>query len=99
MSVFGIARDLNSVHKTNLDLDICPDNFEELIFDFKNDDYKFLPKYFIFKIEIDKPKEYKPYLESYFKDLKIPKIIFLLTYLIILRMKLVNQLIVMNLKK
>lgn len=74
LSVFGLARDLNSMLDMNLDLDIYSDNIEELNFDFENDDYNFCPRISFLKIEIDKPStNYKPYLESYFKDLKNSK--------------------------
>ena len=37
LSVFGIARDLNTVHKTNLDIDIYSGHINELDFNFNND--------------------------------------------------------------
>ena len=74
LSVFGIARDLNAVHKTNLDIDIYSGNINELNFKFNNDLPNFCPNISFLKIEIDNPpKEYKPYLEKYFKDLNNPK--------------------------
>ena len=74
LSVFGIARDLNTVHKTNLDIDIYHGNINELNFKFKNDLPNFCPNISFLKIEIDNPsEEYKPYLERYFKDLNNPK--------------------------
>ena len=74
LSVFGIARDLNAVHKTNLDIDIYTGNINELNFNFNNDLSNFCPNISFLKIEIDNPpKEYKPYLERYFKDLNNPK--------------------------
>ena len=63
LSVLGIARDLNAVHKTNLDLDIYSDNINELDFKFNNDLSNFCPNISFLKIEIcNPPKEYKPYL-------------------------------------
>ena len=74
LSVFGIARDLNAVHKTNLNLDIYKEHINELDFKFNNDLPNFCPNISFLKIEISStPKEYKPYLESYFRDLKNPK--------------------------
>lgn len=74
LSILGIARDLNAVHKTNLDIDIYPGNINELNFKFNNDLPSFCPNISFLKIEInDPPKEYKPYLERYFKDLNNPK--------------------------
>ena len=68
LSVFGIARDLNTVHKTNLDIDIYHGNINELDFKFKNDLPNFCPNISFLKIEIDNPpKEYKPYLENTLK--------------------------------
>ena len=74
LSVFGIARDLNTVHKTNLDIDFYHGNIEELDFNFNNNLPNFCPNITFLKIEINNPpKAYQPYLESYFKDLNNPK--------------------------
>ena len=74
LSVFGIARDLNTVHKTNLDIDIYSGHINELDFNFNNDLPNFCPNISFLKIEIgNSPKEYKSYLERYFKDLNNPK--------------------------
>ncbi len=74
LSVFGVARDLNTVHKTNLGIDYYSDHIDELDFNFNNELPNFCPKISFLKIEISNtPKEYKPYLESYFSDLNNPK--------------------------
>ena len=74
LSVYGIARDLNAVCKTKLDLDFYSGDIGELKFEFKNDLPNFCPNITFLKIEINnQPKTYKPYLESYFKDLNNPK--------------------------
>ena len=74
LSVYGIARDLNAVHKTNLDLDYYSRDIDELKFEFNNDLPNFCPSISFLKIEINNPpKVYKPYLETYFKDLNNPK--------------------------
>ena len=74
LSVFGIARDLNAVHKANLDLDLYSGHIGELDYKFNNDLPTFCPNISFLKIEISKPpKKYKPYLENYFKELKNPK--------------------------
>ena len=87
LSVFGIARDLNAVHKANLDLDLYSGHIGELDYKFNND-LPFLSKYFISKNRNHQPtKKYKPYLENYFKELKNPKNNFFSTYPITLRMR------------
>ena len=74
LSVFGIARDLNAVLKTNLDLDYYSGHIDDLKFKFNNDLPNFCQNISFLKIEIsNQPKDYKPYLESYFKDLSNPK--------------------------
>ena len=74
LSVFGIARDLNAVHKANLDLDLYSGHIGELDYKFNNDLPTFCPNISFLKIEItNPPKKYKPYLENYFKELKNPK--------------------------
>ena len=74
LSVFGIARDLNTVHQTNLNLDLYSEHIDELDYNFNNDLSDFCPNISFLKIQISSaPKEYKPYLESYFKDLNNPK--------------------------
>ncbi|MFL2721443.1 MAG: phenylalanine--tRNA ligase subunit beta [Gammaproteobacteria bacterium] len=74
LSVHGLARDLNSVHKTNLDLDYYSGHIVELDFNFINNLPNLCPSISFLKIEINNPpKEYRPYLESYFKDLNNAK--------------------------
>ena len=74
LSVYGIARDLNAVHKTNLDIEIYPGHIDELDLKFNNDLPNFCPNISFLKIEIgNRRQEYKPYLERYFKDLNNPK--------------------------
>ena len=74
LSVLGIARDLNAIHKTYLDLDCYSGHIDQLDFKFNNDLPNFCPNISFLKIEISsQPNEYMPYLESYFKDLKNPK--------------------------
>ena len=65
---------MNAVHETNLDIDIYYGDIEKLDFNFNNDLPYFCPNITFLKIEINNPpKAYKPYLESYFKDLNNPK--------------------------
>ena len=74
LSVLGIARDLNTIHKTNLDIDIYTGHVDELDFKFSNDLPNFCPNISFLKIEISNPpNKYKPYLEKYFKGLNNPK--------------------------
>ena len=62
------------MHKTNLDLDLYSEHIDELDYNFNNDLPNFCPNISFLKIEISNPpKEYKPYLERYFKDLNNPK--------------------------
>ena len=74
LSVFGLARDLNSKIDVNLDLEIYSQDIDKLDFEFSNDSNIFCPSISFLKIEIDQPTtKYKPYLESYFQDLKNSK--------------------------
>lgn len=74
LSVLGIARDLNAIHETDLNLTTYQNEIDQLEFNFINESPDFCPNISFLKIEIDgKIKKYKPYLESYFKDLNISK--------------------------
>ena len=50
LSVYGIARDLNTVHKTNLNLNFYADDIDELDFKFNNDIPNFCPNITFLKI-------------------------------------------------
>ena len=72
LSVYGLARDLNTVHDVNLKLDYYEGSIDELEFKFKNSIPDFCSKISFLKIEIDEPVDhYKDYLEDYFKKLSI----------------------------
>lgn len=74
LSVLGIARDLNSIKETKLDLEIYEGDIEKLDFSFKNNLTEFCPKISFLKIEVEEtPKSYEAYLENYFTDLGIGK--------------------------
>lgn len=74
LSVYGLARDLNSIHEIDLQTKIYEGSIEELDFNFKNHEIDFCPKIKFLKIEIEsRPDKYKPYLENYFDELKITK--------------------------
>ena len=45
LSVFGLARDLNSIHKINLNNDIYEGRIDELDFNFKNEETNFCLKF------------------------------------------------------
>lgn len=74
LSVLGITRDLNALHDCNNDIEIYEEEIDVLDFNFINNLPKFCPKICFLKIEIDDlSREYKPYLECYFKDLNLTK--------------------------
>lgn len=74
LSVYGLARDLNSIHKIDLNNNIYEGDINEFEYNFKNKETEFCPKIQFLKIEIEEvPKEYKSYLESYFINLGISK--------------------------
>ena len=56
LSVFGIARDLNAVHKINLDLDLYSGHVDELDFKFNNDLPNFCPNISFLKLKYAIPK-------------------------------------------
>ena len=74
LSVYGIARDLNAILDVNLNLDLYEEELEDLKFNFINEVPEFCKDISFLKIVIKEPiSSYKPYLDSYFKDLNIPK--------------------------
>ena len=74
LSIYGLARDLNSIHEIDLSRNIYKDKIEKLDFDFVNEEVEFCPKIAFLKIEIEENLNgYKPYLENYFNDLNISK--------------------------
>ena len=74
LSLKGIARDLNYFYKAELGRDIYDKNIPKSDFSFQNNAKDLCPNISFLEIEIDGPiSDYKPYLEHYFKDLKINK--------------------------
>ena len=74
MSLKGIARDLNYFYGAELDKDTYDENIPKSDFSFQNKAKDLCPNISFVEIEIDGPVSgYKPYLENYFKDLKINK--------------------------
>jgi len=74
LSLNGLARDLNVFYESNLDLPSFKDNIDNLDLNFINKSIEDCPNISFLNIEIDNiAGEYKDYLESYFKDLKINK--------------------------
>ena len=74
LSVYGLARDLNSLHQVNFGTNIYEDKISELDYDFLNKEKRFCPNIHFLKIEIENLKDqYQPYLEEYFTKLNITK--------------------------
>ncbi len=74
LSVIGIARDLNSLISTKIDIPVYKKEVDTLDFNFKNAAINFCPKISFCKIEIEKPaNKYMDYLEDYFNHLSIKK--------------------------
>ena len=74
LSVYGLARDLNTIHDVDFSMSIYKDRIDELDFDFKNEEKDFCPKISFLKIEVENTtSKYKPYIEDYFSKLNIAK--------------------------
>lgn len=74
LSLKGIARDLNYFYKAELDKNTYDENIPKSDFSFQNKAKDLCPNISFVEIEIDGSiSGYKPYLENYFKDLKINK--------------------------
>ena len=74
LSLKGIARDLNHFYKTVLDREVYDADIPESSLVFKNKAEDLCPNISFVEIEIEgKIKDYAPYLENYFQDLKLNK--------------------------
>ena len=74
LSLKGLARDLNYFYSAKLDQNIFEDELPEANFKFENKAEDLCPNISFVEIEIEgKVKDYAPYLENYFKDLKLNK--------------------------
>ena len=77
LSLFGLARDLNPFFGMSSAIDIYEGNIDDLSLDFNNLSNHDCPNISFLEIEISStPKEYRPYLESYFKVLGNNKVNF-----------------------
>jgi phenylalanyl-tRNA synthetase beta chain len=74
LSLKGIARDLNHFYKADLDTKHYDADIPESDFAFENKAEDLCPNISFVEIEIEgKVKDYAPYLENYFQDLKLNK--------------------------
>ena len=74
LSLKGIARDLNHFYKADLDTEHYDADIPESNLVFENKAEDLCPNISFVEIEIEgKVKDYAPYLENYFKDLKLNK--------------------------
>lgn len=74
LSLLGLARDLNVFYETNLNLALYDEDLEELELNFTNNSSDKCPAISFLNIEIEgNVKNYKNYLENYFKDLNLNK--------------------------
>ena len=74
LSLKGIARDLNYFYKADLDTEHYDADIQESNLVFENKAEDLCPNISFVEIEIEgKIKDYAPYLENYFKDLKLNK--------------------------
>jgi len=74
LSLKGIARDLNHFYKADLDKEHYDADIPESNLVFENKAEDLCPNISFVEIEIEgKVKDYAPYLENYFKDLKLNK--------------------------
>ena len=74
LSLKGIARDLNYFYKAALDTEHYDADIPESNLVFENKAEDLCPNISFVEIEIEgKVKDYAPYLENYFKDLKLNK--------------------------
>tara|TARA_X000000950_G_scaffold283448_1_gene384280 strand:- start:4077 stop:5990 length:1914 start_codon:yes stop_codon:yes gene_type:complete len=76
-SLIGILRDLNSLTRTNTNLDIYKKDFERLELNFVNKEPDACPSISFLEIEVNSiPNIYEDYIEKYFIDLSNKKINF-----------------------
>ena len=74
LSLIGIARDLNALCKTNIDISVYEDQFETFQMDFKNNAKSKCPSIYFLELSVkDLPDNYIIEVDSYFKDLNIKK--------------------------
>ncbi len=74
LSAYGAARDLGVFYSFKKDFEIYDDCIDNLSLNFQNNSVEDCPSISFLNIEIDQPpKEYKQYLNSYFKELSIKK--------------------------
>ena len=74
LSLKGIARDLNHFYKASLEKEIYDAGIPESSLVFENKAEDLCPNISFVEIEIEgKVKDYAPYLENYFQDLKLNK--------------------------
>ena len=74
LSLLGLARDLNVFYETNLNLALYDEELEELELNFTNNSPDKCSAISFLNIEIEgNVKNYKNYLEDYFKDLNLNK--------------------------
>ena len=77
LSVYGLARDINSISKSNLNFETYDKDIDSLKLNFKNKIPNFCPKISFLKIEIkETTNSYKPYLEDFFLKLEEKKVNF-----------------------
>ena len=74
LSLNGLLRELSIFYTINKDQKIFTEKLNKLEIDFKNLSQEVCPKISFLKLEIDEtPKEYRTYLNNYFKDLDLNK--------------------------
>ena len=74
LSLKGIARDLNHFYKADLDIEHYDADIPESNLAFENKAEDLCPNISFVEIEVEgKVKDYAPYLENYFQDLKLNK--------------------------
>ena len=74
LSLKGIARDLNHFYKADLDIEHYDADIPESNLVFENKAEDLCPNISFVEIEVEgKVKDYAPYLENYFQDLKLNK--------------------------
>lgn len=77
LSLLGLSRDLSVFYELNNPIEVYDGPIETLDLNFQNFSHEDCQSLSFLNIEIDKPiSKYKPYLESYFKDLSNNKINF-----------------------
>ena len=74
LSAYGVARDLGVFYNFKKDIEKYDNSIETLSLNFKNNSIDDCPSISFLNIEIDEPpREYKHYLNSYFKEFDINK--------------------------